>query len=195
MLTNNNGNGGYNNNNYQNNNYPNNGQQQQKEKTNFRFGRIKTVDARLDVGIWVNQYGISGKFLIRQACGKDPSTNAPIYENKAPMELPQGFLDREKMALFIKIVEDNEYQNLNFQLPGNTTISVVSEGNSIKITLTNTKTGDSRSITFEGYTNNGKVFNAQMYTLVNWLKIGYKKALTVNIEEDTGASSDDELPF
>lgn len=187
MLTNNNG---YNN--YQNNG--NNGNNQQKEKTNFRYGKIKTAEARLDVGIWVNQYGISGKFIIRKSCGKDPSTNAPIYENKAPMELPQGFLDREKMVLFIRIIEENNYQNLNFQLPGNTTITVASEGNNVKMTLTNTKTNDSRVIIFEGFSNNGKVFNAQLYTLVRWMKIAYEKALRINMSEDNGTDND-EVPF
>jgi hypothetical protein len=194
MLTSNNGN--YNPN--FNNGNSNNGEP--KQRTNFPLGKFKTADGRLDAGIWVSQYGIVAKMVIRQQCGKDPSTNAPIYENKAPMELPQALFDREKMNLFIRLVEANDYQNLNFQIPGNTTTTVVSEGNNIKITITNTKTNDTRSITFEGFTNNGKTFNAQMYTLVNWFKMVYKKALTqrlddadFNISSDSG--SDEDTPF
>lgn len=186
MLTSNNG--GY-------NNFQNNSNNSDKPKTNFRYGTIKTSDGKLEAGIWVSQYGITSKLLIRQAVGKDPSTNAPIYENKSPMELPQGLLDREKVQLFIRIIEENDYQNLNFQLPGTTTITVASENNNVKITLANSKTNDTRSITLEGFSNNGKVFNAPLYTLVQWYKIAYKKALTYRIDDADSSNQDEEVPF
>lgn len=181
-------NGGYN------NNFNNNGGEE-KQKSNFRYGNVKASDGKMEVGIWVNQYGITAKLLIRRAVGQDPSTNAPIYENKAPMELPQGLLDREKTRLFIELIEQNNYQNLNFTLKGTTTITVASEGNNIKITLNNTKTNENRTITFEGFTNNGKTFNAQMYTVISWLKIAYKKALMLRIDDNDAPSSDEEAPF
>lgn len=191
MLTANNG--GYN------NNFNNNQNGEQKPKVNFRYGKLRASDGNMEVGIWVNQYGITAKICIRQAVGKDPSTGAAIYENKAPMELPQGLFDREKMRLFIELVESNNYQNLNFQLPGTTTVTVASDGNNIKITLNNTKTNDNRSITFEGFSNNGKVFNAQMYTLISWFKIAYKKALTCRIDDsdaqNNSSENGEEVPF
>lgn len=168
----------------------------EKQRTNFSFGKLKQSDGRLDVGIWVNQYGISAKFIIRQQCGKDPSTGANLYENKSPADLPQGFLDREKMRLFIDIIEENKYQNLNFKLPGNTTIAVASEGNNVKITLNNTKNNENRTITLEGTNVDGKIFNAPLRTLVSWMKVAYRKSLVCRIEEfDENAGASEEMPF
>lgn len=186
MLTNNNGS-------FNNFNNQNNQNGEEKPKTNFKYGRIRSVDGLLEVGIWINQYGITGKIFIRQACGKDPSTGANIYENKPPMELPQGYLDRERLRLFIDAVEDNNYQNLDFQLGATSTIKVTSEGNNVKITLTNSKTNDTRTVTLEGTMINGKVYNAPLRTLVSWFKIAYNKALTVKIND--AADDNEEVPF
>ena len=194
MLT---SNGGYNNNYNNNGGFNNNNSGEEKVKTNFRYGKFRSSDGLMEVGIWVNQYGITGKLLIRQACGKDPSTNAPIYENKAPMDLPQGLLDREKMALIINIIETGKYSKADFTInnAGNNTITFATEGNNVKITLTSGKTNESRSITFEGFSNNGTVFNDQLYTLTKWMKIAYNKALMLRIDDDNANPTDEEAPF
>ena len=192
----NNSNGGYNNN-YNNGGFNNNNSSgEEKQKSNFRYGKFRSTDGIMEVGIWVNQYGITGKLLIRQAVGKDPSTNAPIYENKPPMDLPQALLDREKMALIIKLIEDGKYAKADFVLnnAGSNTVTFATEGNNVKITLTSNKTNENRSITFEGFNNNGNVFNAQLYTLSKWLKIAYNKALTLRVEDDNSLT-DEETPF
>lgn len=175
-------------------NNQNNQNGEDKPKANIRYGRIRSTDGMLEVGIWINQYGITGKMIIRQACGKDPSTGANIYENKSPMELPQGYLDRERMRLFIDVVEQSNYQNLDFQVGNNSQIKVVSEGNNVKITLTNTKTNDTRSISLEGTLINGKIYNAPLRTLISWMKIAYNKALTARISDSDGTETE-EVPF
>ena len=192
-----NNNGGYNSNYNNNGGFNNNNNSgEEKVKSNFRYGKFRSSDGIMEVGVWVNQYGITGKLLIRQACGKDPSTNAPIYENKAPMDLPQTLLDREKMALLIKLIEDGKYAKTDFVLNncGSSTLTFATEGNNVKITITSTKTNETRSITFEGFNNNGNVFNAQLFSLSKWLKIAYNKALTLRVEDDN-SSTDEETPF
>lgn len=194
-----NNNGGYNSNYNNNGGFNNNNNSgEEKVKSNFRYGKFRSSDGIMEVGVWVNQYGITGKLLIRQACGKDPSTNAPIYENKAPMDLPQTLLDREKMALLIKLIEDGKYAKTDFVLNncGSSTLTFATEGNNVKITITSTKTNENRSITFEGFNNNGNVFNAQLFSLSKWLKIAYNKAIMLRITNDDNTSSnDEEVPF
>lgn len=193
MLTN--GNGSYGNNNFNNNN-----QTGDKPRTNFRFGRIKQTDGTIEFAVWVSDYGITAKMVIKQAVGKDPSNGSILYENKSPVELPTAYLDREKMRQFIEILEQNNYQNINFGMSGmNNSFQVASDGNNFKITITNTKNNDTRSITLEGTNINGKVINAPMMTIVSWMKLAYKKSLTCRVEDLVADSaqegSNEEAPF
>ena len=64
--------------------------QGEKKRTNFPLGRaIYGTDAQLKLSIWNSDSAMYTIFSIAQAVGKDPSTGANVYEQKAPNELPR----------------------------------------------------------------------------------------------------------
>lgn len=178
--------------------------QQQKPKTNFNFGTIKATDGKMKIGAWKSEYGVSAKMSILAVRATDPSTNQPIYEATSPIELPQGILGRDKLKTFIELVKQNDYKNLNFELPGTTVIKVSTEGINTKITLTSSKLNLTRSITLEAIENNGKIINASLMSMIKWFERIYDISCGVGVADtefaetnssDSNQGTSDDSPF
>lgn len=170
-----------------NNNFNNsNNQNGDKKKTNFRIGKIWGSDGQIDVSVWVADTGARTILSIKSAVGKDPSTGNNVYEQKMPNELPRFFMNLDLSRVFIEAVEhtpDLGSINMVIDKGGNNKLSVVGQGNSIKLTIDSAKQG-SRTITFESTSVGPMNIHASFKNLVEYIKIGYKKALTAKLDPD-----------
>lgn len=170
-----------------NNNFNNtNNQNGDKKKTNFRIGKIWGSDGQIDVSVWVADTGARTILSIKSAVGKDPSTGNNVYEQKMPNELPRFFMNLDLSRVFIEAVEhthDLGSINMVIDKGGNNKLSVVGQGNSIKLTIDSAKQG-SRTITFESTSVGSMNIHASFKNLVEYIKIGYKKALTAKLDPD-----------
>ena len=179
------------------NNSNNNNFQGEKKKTNFGIGRIWGSDGTLDVAIWKNQSGVSVTLMIKQAVGKDPSTGANVFENKAPNELPRMYMNLSQARTFLECVNmtpRNELGNINFVIGGERSprkLTVNGQGSAIKITIEDPKIG-SRTITLEATTAGPKNIHADFLNLTDFIRKGFEKALTNKLDpEEFGLSSND----
>lgn len=187
-----------------NNNFNNsNNQTGDKKKTNFRIGKIWGSDGQLDVSIWVVDTGPRTILSIKSAVGKDPSTGNNVYEQKMPNELPRFFMNVDLSRAFIEAVEDTQDLgaiNIVLDKGGNNKLTVVGQGNSIKMTIDSAKQG-SRTITFDSTPVGSKNIHASFKNLVEYIKFGYKKALTNKLDPDEfgmalgSDESNDDLPI
>lgn len=187
-----------------NNNFNNsNNQTGDKKKTNFRIGKIWGSDGQLDVSVWVADTGARTILSIKSAVGKDPSTGNNVYEQKMPNELPRFFMNADLSRAFIEAVENTQDLgaiNIVLDKGGNNKLTVVGQGNSIKMTLDSAKQG-SRTITFDSTPVGSKNIHASFKNLVEYIKFGYKKALTNKLDPDEfgmalgSDESNDDLPI
>ena len=174
----------------------------EKKKTNFRIGKIWGADGQLDVSVWVADTGARRILSIKSAVGKDPSTGNNVYEQKMPNELPRFFMNIDLLRAFIEAIEqtpDVGSVNLVLDKGGNNKLTVVGQATSIKLTIDSPKQG-SRTITFESTPVGSKNIHASFKNLVEYLKIGYKKALTAKLDPDefglaVGSNESDDTPF
>ena len=187
-----------------NNNFNNtNNQNGDKEKTNFRIGKIWGSDGQLDVSVWVADTGARTILSIKSAVGKDPSTGNNVYEQKMPNELPRFFMNADLSRAVIEAVEstpDLGSLNMTIDKGGNNRLSIVGQGNSIKLTIDSPKQG-SRTITFDSISVGSKNIHASFKNLIEYIKIGYKKAITAKLDPDEFAlavdsdDSNDDMPI
>lgn len=187
-----------------NNNFNNtNNQNGDKKKTNFRIGKIWGSDGQLDVSVWVADTGARTILSIKSAVGKDPSTGNNVYEQKMPNELPRFFMNADLSRAFIEAVEstpDLGSLNMTIDKGGNNRLSIVGQGNSIKLTIDSPKQG-SRTITFDSTSVGSKNIHASFKNLIEYIKIGYKKAITAKLDPDEFAmavgsdDSNDDMPI
>ena len=181
----------------------NNNQGGDKKKTNFRIGKIWGSDGQIDVSVWTADTGARTILSIKSAVGKDPSTGNNVYEQKMPNELPRFFMNLDLSRVFIEAVEGTpDLGSINFVIDkgGNNKLTVVGQGNSIKLTIDSPKQG-SRTITFESTPVGNKNIHASFKNLLEYVKIGYRKALTAKLDPDEfgmaigNDDSSDECPF
>lgn len=187
-----------------NNNFNNsNNQNGDKKKTNFRIGKIWGSDGQLDVSVWVADTGARTIISIKSAVGKDPSTGNNVYEQKMPNELPRFFMNVDLSRAFIDAVEatpDLGSINIVLDKGGNNKLTVIGQGNSIKLTIDSPKQG-SRTITFESTPVGNNNIHASFKNLIEYIKFGYKKALTNKLDPDEfgmvvgSDDSNDDQPF
>lgn len=187
-----------------NNNFNNsNNQSGDKKKTNFRIGKIWGSDGQLDVSVWVADTGARTIISIKSAVGKDPSTGNNVYEQKMPNELPRFFMNVDLSRAFIDAVEatpDLGSINIVLDKGGNNKLTVIGQGNSIKLTIDSPKQG-SRTITFESTPVGNNNIHASFKNLIEYIKFGYKKALTNKLDPDEfgmvvgSDDSNDDQPF
>lgn len=170
-----------------NNNFNNSGNQGgEKKKTNFRIGKIWGSDGQLDVSMWLSDTGARTILSIKSAVGKDPSTGANVLEQKMPNELPRFFLAANMMKAVIDAVSatpDLGKISLTVDKGNNNKLTVMGQGNQIKITIDSQKQG-SRTITLDGVMVSGNCVHADFLVLVDYLKICYKKAITAKLDPD-----------
>ena len=170
-----------------NNNFNNSGNQGgEKKKTNFRIGKIWGSDGQLDVSIWLSDTGARAILSIKSAVGKDPSTGANVLEQKMPNELPRFFLAANMMNAVINATAatpDLGKIALTIDKGNNNKLTVMGQGNQIKITIDSQKQG-SRTLTLDGIIVNGNCVHSDFNVLIDYLKICYKKALTAKLDPD-----------
>ena len=77
-----------------------------KKRTNFPVGRLFGSDGKLNVTIWNSDSAVYTIIAIAQSVGKDPTTGANVYEQKAPNELPRVFLNPENLETLLLGMND-----------------------------------------------------------------------------------------
>lgn len=158
----------------------------EKKKSNFRVGRIYGTDGTMDVSVWNSEKGGCYSILsIKSAVGKDPSTGANVYEQKMNSELPSIFMNTEIVRAFIEAAKTQKPETINMSV--DTTkgaeISVVGNGNSIKITINNKKTG-TRTITIDAVPTGSTYVHANFLNLIDMMDICFKKAIRNKLDPD-----------
>lgn len=161
----------------------NNGQVGEKKKTNFPVGRVYGSDAIMNMSIWNSDSATYTILSIKQAIGKDPSTGANAYEQKAPNELPRVFLNTEYLSAFIAGI-DAKISDFTVSPKRGSVVRVSGVGsNQIKLTIENEKTG-SRTITFDAIPVGTLNHNASWENMTKLLKIAFKKALLAKLDPE-----------
>lgn len=158
----------------------------EKKKSNFRVGKIYGNDGTMDVSVWNSEKGGCYCILsIKAAVGKDPSTGANVYEQKMSSELPSIFMNTEIVRAFIEAAKSQKPETINMSV--DTTkgaeISVVGNGNSIKITINNKKTG-TRTITIDAVPTGATYVHANFLNLIDMMDICFKKAIRNKLDPD-----------
>ena len=187
-----------------NNNFNNTNQNGEKKKTNFRLGKIWGSDGQLDISLWVADTGVRAILSIKSAVGKDPSTGANVLEQKMPNELPRYFMNMDLLRAFIEVADKTtDPGTLNIVLDKGAAgkLTIVGQGNSIKMTIDSQKQG-SRTITFDSVAVGSTNVHASFKNLIEYLKIAYRKALTNKLDPDEFSmavngdnNNGDEAPF
>jgi hypothetical protein len=183
------------NSNFNNNNAP----QGEKKKTNFPVGKVYGTDAILNLSIWISDSAVYTIFAIKQAIGKDPSTGANAFEQKAPNELPRVFMNPEYLCAFREAAKLGN--DINISPKRGTTIRVTGiNTNQIKITIDTEKQG-SRTITFDSIPTGSSNVQASWINMTKLLEVAYKKALFAKLDPEAFAvafdaeGSAEELPI
>jgi len=187
----------------QNNNF-NNSNNGDKKKENFPIGKLWGSDGQLVVSMWIPPTGARAILRIKSIAGKDPSTGAPMLEQRMPSELPGFFMNLDLLKAFLVTVESaQDYGSLSFVIDkgNNSKLTVVGQGGTIKMTIDSAKNG-SRTITFDSVAMGNKNVHAAFINLCEYLKIAYRKALTNKLDPDefamavgTDNGNDDDLPI
>lgn len=186
-------------------NNQNNPQNGDKKKTNFPIGRLFGTDAKMNISIWNSDSAVYTIIAIAQSVGKDPSTGANVYEQKAPNELPRVFLNPEMLEAFVSSAK-------NLDINGNTTavltlkngskLTVATNGGKVTITTETQKQG-SRTITFDPVTFNSVNVNGNWNLFIKYLTIANNKATMAKLDPSefamvmasTATGADEEIPI
>jgi hypothetical protein len=189
-----------NNNNFSNSN--NNGGE--KKKTNFKVGKLYGEDGIMDISVWKSDTGCFTILSVKSAVGKDPSTGAPVYEQKMPNELPRVFLNQKLLYVLLKALEANDPATANFTIEGRSKVTVAGSGSTVKMTLVDPKNGE-RSITFKSTQAGSSTVFAEYAILQRYLEICFKKALINKLDpdefgmavgsDDTAEATNEDSPF
>lgn len=177
-------------------------QQGEKKKTNFRVGKIYGTDGTMDVSIWNSDKGGCYCVLsIKAAIGKDPSTGGNVYEQKMSSELPSIFMNTEIVRTLIESMKSQKPETIETSIDTGrgAKMSITGDGNSVKITIENQKTGN-RTITFDAVPTGTTSVHANFLNLVDMLSICHKKAIMNKLDPEefamvTGEALLDEVPF
>lgn len=179
-----------------------NQQQGEKKKSNFRVGRIYGADGTMDVSIWNSDKGGCYCILsIKAAIGKDPSTGGNVYEQKMSGELPSIFMNPEIVRTLIESMKSQKPETIETSIDTGrgAKMSITGNGNSVKISIDNQKTGN-RTITLDAVSAGTTSVHANFLNLVDMLGICYRKAITHKLDPEefamaTGVEASDEAPF
>ena len=184
-----------------NNNFNNANAGGEKKKSNFRVGRLYGDDGTMEISVWKNDTGIFTILTIKSAVGKDPSTGVPVYEQKAPNELPRVFLNGSKLITLIEAMTKNDPQTANFTIDGRSKLTYQATNNAVKITINDPKNGD-RTITFSSVTCSNATIFAEYSMMIKYLKICLVKLITNKLDPEEFSASinnaggeDEESPF
>lgn len=166
-----------------NSNFGNAQNQGEKKRTNFPLGRaIYGSDAQLKLSIWNSDSAVYTIFSIAQAVGKDPSTGANVYEQKAPNELPRVFLNPEYLNALILAIEMKI--DINLEPKRGTSLKISGVGtNQITMTLNTEKLG-SRTITFNAIPVGSANIQSSFDIMTKMLRIALKKALFQKLDHE-----------
>ncbi len=186
-------------------NNQNNSQSGDKKKTNFPIGRLFGTDAKMNISIWNSDSAVYTIIAIAQSVGKDPSTGANVYEQKAPNELPRVFLNPEMLEAFVsgtKNLDINGNTTTVLSLKNGSKLSVATSGGKVTITTETQKQG-SRTITFEPVTFNSVNINGNWNLFVKYLTIANNKATMAKLDPNefamvmasTPTAADEEIPI
>lgn len=188
-----------------NNNFNNTVSNNGEKKTNFRIGKIWGSDGQIDVSLWIANTGVRAILRIKSAVGKDPSTGATVLEQRKPNELPGFFMNIDVLKAFIEYISTvTDYGSMSFSIDkgNNNKLTVIGQGNTIKITIDSNKLG-SKTITLDSIAVGNKNIHAAFINLVEYLKICYKKALVNKLDPEefsmavgaTSSDDDNDLPI
>jgi hypothetical protein len=173
-----------------------------KKRTNFPFGRLFGSDGKLNVTIWNSDSAVYTIIAIAQSVGKDPTTGANVYEQKAPNELPRVFLNPENLETLLLGMNDIDINGTTTHvLPLKNGSKLTIAVNNGKVTLTTeTQKQGSRSITFEPITFASSNINGNWNLFKKYLTIASNKALVAKLDPNEFAmvmgqtTSDEEVP-
>lgn len=166
----------------------------EKKRTNFRVGRLYGSDGILDISIWNSDSAVYTIFQIKQAIGKDPSTGANAYEQKAPNELPRIFMNLEFIRAFdefVKIVEassNDQFRGTFTPRAGSKLTIEGSKSGSFKIVLETDKLG-TRTITFNAIPVGDTNVNSAWKNIGDLIGICVKKALYAKLDPEEFATA------
>lgn len=175
----------------------------EKKKSNFRVGKLYGDDGIMDITVWKSDTGIFTILSIKASVGKDPSTGAPVYEQKAPNELPRVFLNGSKLCTLIEAMTKNDPAKANFTLDGRSKITFQATSGAVKVTINDPKNGD-RTVTFPSVTCADATIFAEYSMMIEYLKMCYRKMLTNKLDPEEFAAvintsndgdGDEESPF
>lgn len=170
-----------------------------KKRTNFPVGRLFGSDGKLNVTIWNSDSAVYTIIAIAQSVGKDPTTGANVYEQKAPNELPRVFLNPENLETLLLGMNDIDINGTTTHvLPLKNGSKLTIAVNNGKVTLTTeTQKQGSRSITFEPITFASSNINGNWNLFKKYLTIASNKALVAKLDPNefamaVGQSTSDE---
>lgn len=173
-----------------------------KKRTNFPVGRLFGSDGKLNVTIWNSDSAVYTIIAIAQSVGKDPTTGANVYEQKAPNELPRVFLNPENLETLLLGMNDIDINGTStYVLPLKNGSKLTIAVNNGKVTLTTeTQKQGSRSITFEPITFASSNINGNWNLFKKYLTIASNKALVAKLDPNEFAmvmgqtTNDEEVP-
>ena len=158
-----------------------------QKKTNFPIGTMWGVDGRLYIDMWMADRGPKTILTIKQVAGKDPSTGANMLEQRKSGDLPRFFMGPAQLYAFIEIASKNEPGQTSIQLTGGkngeSKLTVVGSGDSIKLSIVEPNKGE-RTITFNAISAGGANVHGHFKTLIKYLEICYKKAITAKLDPE-----------
>lgn len=163
-----------------------NNSQGDKKKTNFPVGRLFGSDAKMNMSIWNSDSAVFTIIAIAQSVGKDPSTGANVYEQKAPNELPRIFLKPQDLAAlvsFTKTLDINGSATYPFPQKNGSKMTISVNNAKVTITTETTKNG-TRTITFDPETFGSINVNGNWNLFKHYLEIAYKKALFAKLDQE-----------
>lgn len=169
-----------NNNNFSNSNNNNGGE---KKKTNFKIGKLYGEDGIMDISVWKSDTGCFTILSVKSAVGKDPSTGAPVYEQKMPNELPRVFLNTKNLFVLLEALKGNDPATANFTIDGRSKLTVTGNGSTVKLTIVDQKNGE-RVITFKSTQVGSSTIFAEYVILQKYLEICFKKAIVNKLDHD-----------
>jgi hypothetical protein len=175
-----------------------------KVKRNFNIGKkLDGDEGALRVTIWNSDRGMTFTSIrITQLVGRDPTTNAPIYEQKMPNDLPSVLMNDRHVYCMLEAMKASEASTANFTIEcgKGATISIQGQGTSFKVTIHNDK-GD-RTATFKAIQVGSTAMFPEWKFIMDRLTICQKYMMTKNIDKDEfgaaitpATTTDEESPF
>lgn len=180
-----------------------------KKKTNFRIGKLWGSDGQLDISVWVAQSGVFTTLTIKSAIGKDPATGTNVLEQKMPGDLPRFYMSISLVKAFLQCIESytaDDISRINFEYDKDQRggkLSIIGDGNVIKMTIDSKKQQGHRTITFEATSVGSKNIHSTFLVFCEYMKIAYKKALYNKLDPDEfamavgngGNDDNDDIPI